>query len=499
MTAGWDGGVIVSEGRAGLGASATSRAFDRRVIVLALALALAVAVQVGLAVAFGDANGARRDAWPVAITLWLSLTMSAGAIVFAVWCARDIKLNWISIIAIAFVGVAMRLPYFGTGPMLEDDHFRYLLDGALLADGFSPYALAPQQILSGATTVPAALIEAGRAQIAAINFPDLRSIYPGGAQALFAIAHWIKPWSIDGLRAIILCAELATALLVVRMLIGLGRPPLLATLYWCNPLMAFCLTGQAHIDAALAPAVLLALIATDRRAAALAGASLGFAAGVKLWPILLAPLVVRALLPDRWAAVRFAVVLALVVVVLCGPLMLARLNEGSGLAAYAGGWSINNAPYAWASYASYLLLGGDGVGERILRGSIVMLVAASSLLIALRRPVGLSELVVSASLLSALVFYLSPAQFPWYVVWCLPLAVIHGSFALATATVFMPVYFLFFPLAADGFRDWHSYGLAMLHIVPVAALAVLARWSAGSPQWFLPLSRGSSFRTKANP
>ena len=51
----------------------------------------------------------------------------------------------------------------------------------------------------------------------------------------------------------------------------------------------------AHVDAALGPPILVALLATHRRAGALAGLAHGFAVGVKLWPILLAPLLARAL------------------------------------------------------------------------------------------------------------------------------------------------------------------------------------------------------------
>jgi hypothetical protein len=448
---------------------------DRRAYVLVIALGVTVATQAALALGFGDAPGAARDGWPVALTLCLLLALPAAGLTWAVWAARGLPVSLPLGIAVAAAGVLMRAPFFGAGPMLEDDHFRYLLDGAMVARGFSPYALAPQVLLSGTEAAPRALVEVGRAVIAAINFPELRSMYPGGAQALFALAHLVAPWSVDGLRVVLFGAETLAALLIWRALVSSGRPPLLVALYWCNPLMAFCLTGQAHVDAALALPILAALIAAHRRAAAAAGLCLGFAAGVKLWPILLAPLIARALWPDRRALAVFAIALGATTLALCAPLFWASLaSADAGLTAYAGGWSVNNAPYTWTSYLFFKLF-GQGTGEVVLRGLIILTAAGASLAVAARRADGVETLIGRAALLAAALFYLSPAQFPWYAAWFLPLAAASGSLPLVAASVGLPVYYLFFPLAADGSRDVHGYGLALLHLAPVLLTAWFIR------------------------
>ena len=210
--------------------------------------------------------------------------------------------------------------------------------------------------MRGAPGVPCDLIVDGGSTIAAINFPALRSIYPGGAQALFALAHLAAPWSIDGLRLVIFAMEGLTAILVWRLLTICGHSPVATAIYWCKPLMAFCVTGQAHVDAALGPPILVALLATHRRAGALAGLALGLAAGVKLWPILLAPLLARALGSGWRRLASFALALGGTTLALCAPLLVASLGADAGLVAYASGWSVNNAPYAWASLGCRLLL-----------------------------------------------------------------------------------------------------------------------------------------------
>jgi hypothetical protein len=468
---------MIAHGIPSTGAAAAaigSRSPEHRATALFAALGLSVMSQAALAWTFGHMPVATRDAWWAASLLAVLLALPTAAIAGAVWTVRNHAVDWRMGAAVILAGMLMRLTYFGAGPLLEDDHFRYLLDGAMVAHGTSPYAVAPEQVLQGLSALPPDVVAAGHQAIAAISFPTLRSIYPGGAQALFALAHLIAPWSLDGLRAVIFVAEALTAVLIWRLLASSGQSPLATALYWCNPLLAFCLTGQAHIDAALAAPILLALVAARRRAGLVAGLAIGFAAGVKLWPVLLAPLIARALWPDRRALALFALALGATTLLLCGPLVWSSLTPHAGLTAYAGGWSINNTPFAWASYL-FLQIFGSGTGEIILRALVVGAAVVASLAVASRGADGLHGLIGRAALLAAILFYLSPAQFPWYAVWFLPLAATSGAWPLSVAAVGLPIYYLFFPLAVAGLRDLHGYGLAALHVAPVILLALLAR------------------------
>ncbi|WP_284180069.1 hypothetical protein [Rhabdaerophilum sp. SD176] len=451
---------------------------ESRFFLLLAVLAGAVLVQSAIAFVFGSMPGSARDTWPVSLPLFGLLASSGGLVLWSVWHARSLPDGPCLLSAVAIAGFLMRLPYFGAGPMLEDDQFRYLLDGAMVAHGFSPYALSPQDLLNGSGNPAAGLVASGRPVIEAINFPDLRSVYPGTAQILFALAHRLMPWDMDGIRVLVLAAESITAILIWHVLKVSGRSSLGAALYWCNPLLAFCLTGQAHIDAALVPAVFLALLAGWYGRSLAAGVALGVAVGVKLWPILLAPLLARMFWPAGKAIASFALGLGIISAALCAPLILASLSPNAGLTAYAGGWSVNNAPFAWLSYAALHWI-GPTTGEQALRLTMAALGLSVSLLVAWKRPDTLGGLFGSAALLAASVFYLSPAQFPWYAVWFLPLAIAAGGWALAAATTGLPIYFLFFPLAAAGQRDIHSYWLAALHVMPVLMVGLLVHRSSG--------------------
>jgi hypothetical protein len=81
-------------------------------------------------------------------------------------------------------------------------------------------------------------------------------------------------------------------------------------------------------------------------------------------------------------------------------------------------------------------------------------------------------------MIATLLFYLSPAQFPWYAAWFLPLAAASAGWVPATATIGLPVYYLFFPLAASGHAGIHHLGLAVLHLAPVLLAAHASRRTA---------------------
>lgn len=444
-------------------------------VLLLLALGLVVVTQARLAWWFGALPGSQRSAWTVAVPLILLLAVPAAFLLYAMWRARNTILPAGFVVAIAVAGVLMRLPYFGAGPMLEDDHFRYVLDGAMLAHGLDPYAYAPSSLIDGtAPDVYRRAAAAGRKAIEQVNFPELRSIYPGTAQALFGLAHLIKPWSVDGLRALLMACEALTAVLAFCLLRKTGVPAQFVALIWCNPLLAFSLTGQAHVDAALAALVLASLIAAAGRSGIIAGVALGLAAGVKLWPALLAPLILRKFGNDRRRMTGFAVAIAASSLAVLAPLMLSAATPDSGLVAYARGWQINNLPYAWISYAGYLLAGGTGL-EPFLRLAVAAASVALALALAVRPVVDTADLVRRAMLVAAATFYLSPSQFPWYASWFLPMAAIGRNWALLAASSSLAAYFLFFPLAGPIWGDLFGFWLSGLHLAPVVVISLMNR------------------------
>ena len=94
----------------------------------------------------------------------------------------------LTVLSLVFtMGIFWRVVLLWSTPVLEDDFYRYLWDGAVIAGGMNPYEFAPAQI--AAPDAPVALqrlaIEAGGV-FERINHPELKTIYPPVAQFWFA-------------------------------------------------------------------------------------------------------------------------------------------------------------------------------------------------------------------------------------------------------------------------------------------------------------------------
>lgn len=405
--------------------------------------------------------------WPLFLLLAAPTALGLASVP---WIER-VTPNRTAIAVMVLTGMSMRAVAFGSGPLLEDDHYRYLWDGALVAHGFDPYLRAPLDFISpGELSGPLArLATEGREVLERINFPELRSIYPGTAQALFALAHVLMPWRLDGLRLVAGMCDIATLILLVHLLKRMGRSALWAAFYWANPLVVFTLGAQAHVDVALPPLVLGALLAAQNQRAALCGFLLGLAAGVKIWPVLLVPLVARLLSANARRVGQAVLSFALVTAIVLGPLLVSAFRTGSGLTAYAGSWSNNNAFYAWAAWVVREGPLAWHSGEMVLRATLALVVTGVAIWQARRPVTDTADMLWRALIIATTLFYLSPAQFPWYAAWFLPFAAALANRPLLLASALLPIYYLFFPFAAAGRLDAFLFGVAFLHAVPVLA------------------------------
>jgi hypothetical protein len=425
----------------------------RRVAPLALSAAIIALTQLGM-LALAPALADETTASALLIFIFVALALLGGAAWFAALGPLEgLPMRPLVLLGVFAFGLAIRLPWFTAPTMLDTDALRYLWDGALAAHGISPWAAPP------AAGLPPELGAAGAALLDRLHFTELRSIYPATAQGAFLLAHWIMPWDVTGLRLVIMGAEIVTLPLMAALLRQAGLPIMRIAIWWCCPLLPLVLTNAAHVDALLPPLLLGAVLCTLRGKGIAVGVLLGLAAGVKLWPVLLAPLLGRWLPRSAWlgALVAFGVTTLLVL----APLLATIAAPDAGLNAYARFWSVNNAPMAWAE----AILGEDA--GAILRPLLGLAGGAIALAMAWRAPTDARALLRGVLVIAAATFYLSPAQFPWYAVWFLPFAVVLGCRALLLPAVLLSLYYLFFAFTGPVLRPVFAQGIAAIHLAGV--------------------------------
>ena len=418
--------------------------------------------------AFAAAYCAAGALYLLALWLLLPRAQSAGA--------SPAPLSCLLIVAVA--GLAARLILFGSVPVQENDFYRYLWDGAVTAHGFNPWAYAPQAVLDG--NAPPALSalgsEAGEV-LNRVNYADVRSIYPPVTQLAFAAAYWLKPFSLDAWRAVLLALELAMLGLMLMLLRQCGRPALWCAIYWWNPIAIKEVMNAGHMEPVVMLPVLAALLLAIRRRPVTSSFLCAVAAGAKVWPVLLSPAIWRQSLgrPARLAAAGAAFILASALI--CWPVIAARLDGSSGFVAFGTEWQRISASFSailWLVSQVPQTLVDTELAARAVAASLVAGITLYSNRTAARNGLELAHRFMIAT---AALLLLSPVQLPWYYLWLLPFLCIHPSPALLLISATFPVYYAFFALTARNIDEAWLEALVWAMWLPV--------WAALAAHWWL--------------
>ncbi len=387
------------------------------------------------------------------------------------------------------VGLAMRVILLASVPALEDDFYRYLWDGGVTAHGLNPYTHAPDAVyLTGAAHDIQELAARSGAVIERVNHPHLKTIYPPVAQAWFALAHMIEPWSLLAWRIVGLACELMTLCLLLSILKSCNRSPIWAALYWWNPVVAKELINSAHMEAVLLPAVVLALRFGVRRRYTASVFALALAAGTKLWPVMLLPLVLRPLLQMPLRLLAALTLFGTLCVAWAIPPYLGGLDETSGFVAFAKHWQTNSALFqninGIAGHAVLSLGISPETAGLLVRLCLAAGVAMVALAVSRTHYEAPQDFIAAAAWIIGAQFLLSPVQFPWYAAWVcilLPLTPLPGLVAI---TVTIPLYYVSFYFAAMGRYDLFNAHVLWIIWVPVWLLLARDAWRA----WHQPLN-----------
>lgn len=427
----------------------------------------------------GDAAG-QPVAWAVACLIAAGAAYLAGALTLG----RRRRPGGAALAWMLAVGMALRLVMFWSTPILEDDHYRYLWDGALAAAGQNPYALSPAQVLAGGPDVPPGVTVLARragSLLERVNHPELTTIYPPLTQAALGLAALLRPFGLWAWRTVLLGADCLSLCLLWRLLARWGLPLGGLLVYWWNPVLIKEAYNSAHMEPLLFPFLLGALgLAAAGRGLGASGL-LGLAAGVKLWPLVLWPAVARPAWGHWGRLALWGLAAACAAAAACAPLFLARLDGGAGLVAYAGRWEMNDALYLLLFRGARALTGGWREPHLLARLAAAGLIAAWALWQARLGWADGPGLARRTLWITAGLFMLGPTQFPWYYLWMLPMLALWPSPGLLVLSATLPLYYLRFWLAAEGRADLFDDWLVWLEYLPAWALLAWEARSARGP------------------
>ncbi len=242
-------------------------------------------------------------------------------------------------LVIIATSLLFRLILIPSAPIQEVDIYRYIWDGCVVHAGENPYRYAPQAVNHASVYDPGTdgfrrLVQirdsdpAMRTIVRRVHFAHLPTVYPPVAQAVFAGAFWTTPVGASVHQRLMIfkswfvVLDLFTLGLVFVLLQAAGKPLAWAMWYgWC-PLLMKEIANSGHMDMIAVTLTTLAAVfaswAMRRSAAAIATdtgdrwgvvlpvcslVTLVLGVGAKLYPVILAPVIMSMCLRQRrWYA-----------------------------------------------------------------------------------------------------------------------------------------------------------------------------------------------------
>jgi alpha-1,6-mannosyltransferase len=347
----------------------------------------------------------RDPAEQVALVL-ASYVISGAAFAWLLWRLRDLVADGsqrATVIVLVAAAVVFRLTLLPLTPATSQDVQRYLWEGLVQLEGYSPYVLPPSAEELGP------LAEKYHEVWCLINHPDVPAVYPPVAQFLFLCNAAVFGGSLLGWKLILLIFDGLLALGVVMLLRDRSQALVgLTGVLWCPLLLIECYEG-GHLDVIGAALMVLTIVAMSRGRPILAALALGLCINVKyIWPLLLLILLSRE--TSRWRG-RLVFIMVTLAVAAAGwiPYRASLPSAVATLRMFAEHWTFNDVIFELVR----MLPGPRWLPMMLVTGVL----AAWAGVLAYRRS---ADIWRDAWLLTGTALLLGPVAYPWYFIWIVP-------------------------------------------------------------------------------
>jgi alpha-1,6-mannosyltransferase len=339
--------------------------------------------------------------------VYLYLALFGLAFVIYIPCvlwARKTEMDARSIWLMIGFAIAFRAVFIGVWPSISTDFYRYVWDGKVANAGINPYKYCPAS---------PKLATLRKDYPHKINYSGWKSPYPPGAQLIFGAIYRVKPDSQVPLKVTFLLFDLATMLLILRLLTALSLPRSWVIVYAWSPLIVTELASSGHVDVMGITAMMLALTlsVTPGGRSQTGPAALAWSAMLKPFSVPLIPMFVRR---HGWKAVLIG---AIVLFALAAP--------------YVHEWqAMLSTPTTMAKSTRVncrLFITFEAIGKLIgIRGDLFakamggLLVLVFAVRAAMVDPNDNRRMLNSAMSVIGITLLVSPIMYPWYATWIIP-------------------------------------------------------------------------------
>lgn len=356
--------------------------------------------------------------------------------------------------------VCLRLLLLFSIPQLSDDYFRYFFDGHLLGNGINPYSFKPE---TAKDMLPVDREDLWEALFEGMNSKTYHTIYPPLHQGLFFLTtYWADSImdSIVFMRILLTLFDLANIFLLRRVLLGNGQGLKGIALYAFSPLVILESVGNLHFEGIVLTCLFLTLLFLQKNKVGRAALSWSFAAGIKLVPLILAPL--WAFYLRLRSLSRFALVAFLALVVFFLPLLDidAMGNFVESFMLFQKKFEFNASIYYLVREISMWFVSYNPIADVVpILGFVAIFLI---ILISARNRASNSLQVVRAMVWIYMVYLLSqPVVHPWYLIPVFGLGILAGEWTpiiWSGLVVFSYSAYQYSPVREQPIFLWLQYG-----------------------------------------
>ena len=347
------------------------------------------------------------------IPFWL---IAALVFIYWYWLFRhQFEVNVWSIIVWAAIFRAIGI--WGS-PVLEDDFYRFLLDGCIFAERGTPYGLAPSSLFAENT-----LSAECSYVLNWVNNPDLPTIYAPVLEYVFLLAYWVSPANVDVLQTISALFDLAIIFMLRKL-----APARNLLLYAWSPLVVKEFAFTAHPDIIGVYFLFAAFILRTQGRHYFASALIGLACCTKVFAVLALPFFLFRQPKRVWATTTTTILLLYLPFVVQGQTDLGTLGF------FAVNWDFN------AFIFEILRFYFSDLSARVICAILLLAWLGYYYIGYFQRNQNL-EIPRMDWIFGALLLF-SPVINAWYLIWLLPFAVIRPSFTVWTASAAVSLSYL---------------------------------------------------------
>jgi uncharacterized membrane protein len=252
-----------------------------------------------------------------------------------------------------------------------------------------------------------------------INRKNSMTVYPPGAELVFAVLWRIWPNSIRWFQIVAAAGDILAGALLVLLLRALGHPMQRVLIYLWSPLVIFEAAHSAHVDGLILPFLVGAWLMRVKGRDGWTGALLGAATALKLYPIVLLPALWRP--RDEAGRWRPAWLMPLTCAAVVALAYVPYLAQGTFSAGYLPAYfaETGNMSLAFPIIEITRWLGGQP--ERVASGVLAAVMLTISFVLVMRPAVNAKQALRRCLWPIGAFLVFTQLLHPWYVLWLVPL------------------------------------------------------------------------------